>query len=243
MELNKYAFALTALLGLQQAQGQWITLTDLHGNDVTNGMANEWELTGGTTQVIHLDAVISGPVGRTVNVKRYETGVQAGTQNYFCWALCYLPRNAGQTPLWVSGDDQAMSPGNVFSGFGGYHIPSTTYGSSSYRFVFYDVNNPTDSAFVDLAFTGVLSVADRAAAGAFTIVPNPANTDVTVMVADGADQVQVFNALGERVLQRGVGAADRTINMVVADLQQGVYFVTLLERGRAIATQRLVVAH
>lgn len=245
MQFKHYALAFAVLAGAQQVSAQgWITLTDANGNDVTNGSSNEWTLTSGTTQVIHLDATISGAVGRTVNVKRYEMGVQAGTQNYFCWALCYLPRNAGQTPLWVSGDDQAMSPGVAFTGFGAYHIPDSVYGTSCYRYVFYDVNAPTDSAFVDFCFSGVIGVQERTGS-AFSMFPNPANGSVVVSLnaMPDVESLVVFNALGEQVANLGVAAMQQTIVLGTGALQDGLYFVSLVRGGRAVGTQRLVVAH
>lgn len=243
--INKYAFAFTALCVATGANAQWITLTDHDGVDVTNGSSSHFQLTSaGATLVIHLDAVINGGAGRTVNVKRYEMGVAAGTQNYFCWNLCYLPRNAGQTPLWVGDDYQDMNPGVPFTGFGGYHVHNGDYSLSTYRYVWYDVNNPSDSAYVDLVFESAVGVADVAAVQQFSVTPNPANdaTMVTYASAGGsADAIVVYNALGGQVLNTPVAATQRNAQLNVASLREGVYFVSLQQRGRTLGTQRLVV--
>lgn len=245
--INKYALAFAALVATQSSQAQgWITLVDHDGNDVTNSSSDAWEVNPGLpfTMVIHLDATINGGSNRTVGLRRYEMGVAAGTQNYFCWNLCYLPRAAGQTPLWVASDNQAMSPGTTFTGFGGYHTPNGDYSLSSYRFVWYDVNNPSDTAFVDLSFESAVGISEAASVGQFSIAPNPANATATVnfdMSAGYADAIAVYNALGAQVLSTPIAATQRTAQLNTAALREGVYFVSLQRQGHALTTQRLVV--
>lgn len=245
--MNKYALAFAAVVLANNANSQWITLTDVDGNDVTNSSIDHWEVNSSNpfTMVIHLEAELVGGGNRTVNVKRYEMGVTAGTQNYFCWNLCYLPRNAGQTPLWIGGDSQPMTPGVPFTGFGGYHIPNGNFSLSSYRYVWYDVANPNDSAFVDLSFESAVGIGESMALGEFSIVPNPANasTMVNFSLANGnADGIVVHNALGGQVMKASVAAAQRSAQLSTASLPEGVYFVSLTGQGRTLRTQRLVVS-
>ena len=245
--MNKYALAFAAIALANSTSAQWITLTDEYGNDVTNSSIDHWEVNSSNpfTMVIHLEAELNGGGNRTVNVKRYEMGVTAGTQNYFCWNLCYLPRNAGQTPLWIGGDSQAMVPGVPFTGFGGYHIPNGDFSLSCYRYVWYDVANPNDSAFVDLCFESAVGIGEALSVDQFSIVPNPANAAAMVnfSLANGnADGIVVHNALGGQVMKSSVAAAQRSAQLSTASLPEGVYFVSLMDQGRTLRTQRLVVS-
>ena len=70
-----------------------------------------------------------------VNVKRYETGVQSGTKNFFCWGICYGAIDAGSQPLWISQDVVDMDPGVEYNNFHAYHQPEDLIGQSCYRYV------------------------------------------------------------------------------------------------------------
>ena len=242
--MNKYALAFTALALAPVANGQnWITLTDEGGNDVTNGSVT-FSAPGSNAlmEVDLLAEVATGP--RVVNVKRYELNVITGSQNYFCWDLCYLPRNAGQTPLWIGSDYHTLDAGVEFNGFHAYHLPNGTIGAMCYRYVWYDTANPSDSAQVDICFDNAVGIAEVATVQAFTLSPNPANDVVGVSfdpVGGSADAIVVHNALGAQVLTAPVAIAQRGVQLKTATLVSGVYFVSLQQQGRTIGTQRLVV--
>lgn len=234
-------------LGLSQgitAQG-WITITDEYGTDVTNGTTSLWMWTG-NTMVVHLTSEIGGVGSRNVNVKRYEVAVLPGSQNYFCWNLCYLPQEAGDLPLWVAADQQMMYANQAFSGFGAYHMPDNTEGYSTYRYVWYDANFAADSAFVDITFGNSLGVNDVVAAPALSMQPNPANQSVLLNFGTASgnnDRVVVCDALGAQVLSEPVLAGQRNTTLSTAALRSGVYFVSILRSGAAVSTQRLAVTH
>lgn len=241
-----YATAVLALGLAQVSSGQgWITITDEYGTDVTNGSTSLWMWTGSTME-IDLNTVIGGIGSRQVNVKRYEVSVQPGSQNYFCWNLCYLPQEAGTLPLWVSADEQLLVANQPFSGFHAYHVPDNTEGLSTYRYVWYDANFVSDSAFVDITFGNSLGVSDVVATPALTMQPNPADQNVFLSfgVASGDnDRAVVFDALGAQVLDQSFVAGQRNTVLSTAALRSGVYFVSILRSGAVVSTQRLVVAH
>lgn len=241
-----YATAVLALGLAQVTLGQgWITITDEYGTDVTNGSTSLWMWTGSTME-IDLNTVIGGIGSRQVNVKRYELSVQPGSQNYFCWNLCYLPQEAGTLPLWVAADEQLLYANQPFSGFHAYHVPDNTEGLSTYRYVWYDANFTADSAFVDITFGNSLGVTDVVPAPSLTLQPNPANQSVLLnfgALGGNDDRVVVFDALGAQVTAEPVLAGQRSITLNTAELLSGVYFVSIIRSGAALSTQRLVVAH
>lgn len=230
----------------QVTSGQgWITITDEYGTDVTNGSTSLWMWTGSTME-IDLNTVIGGIGSRQVNVKRYELSVQPGSQNYFCWNLCYLPQEAGTLPLWVAADEQLLYANQPFSGFHAYHVPDNTEGLSTYRYVWYDANFVSDSAFVDITFGNSLGVSDVEAVPTLTMQPNPANQSVMVglgAASGSSDQVVVFDALGAQVLSEPVLSGQRNVTLSTSDLGSGVYFVSIVRSGTVVSTQRLVVSH
>lgn len=239
--MNKYALAFVSLACTLGASAQnWITLTDEAGDDVTNGSVSFWQWSGAMQEIDVFTELIGGN-DRVVNVKRYEMGVVPGSQNYFCWGLCYLQQDAGALPLWVSTNTVDMTPGTEYNNFHGYHVPNGTEGYSTYRFVFYDTANPNDSAFVDLEFGNSLGVAETVLAQSFVINPNPANDAAVVTFSSGPDAVVVHNALGAQVLDTRIAPGQLSARLNTSMLQEGLYFVSLQRQGRTVGTQRLVL--
>ncbi|MEO8588449.1 MAG: T9SS type A sorting domain-containing protein [Flavobacteriales bacterium] len=232
------------------AQAQLLTLRDAD-NNVVNG-----------TTVIHvgaptesvfetdLSATLEGAVGRSVNVRRYEINVAAGTQNYFCWGVCYGPQDAGAMPVWNALPQHAitMSPGVAVTNFHAYHVPMGLENCNVYRYVWYDVGNPTDTTWVDIQFCSQAVGINEAAAAQYdlTVFPNPSTGgDVRVSFtgtgATPATTFVVYNTVGERVHMERVRAAQQAVILSTADLSTGVYFATLEANGATLATRRFVV--
>lgn len=238
-----------------QLQAQLVTLHDTLGN-VVNG-----------THIVHVAPVGPGPdvdpsysikrkiyttlngdVTKEVNIRRYELDVQAGTMNYFCWGVCYGPQTAGDMPTWLSLPQHAkvLSPGEEVGDFAGYHMPQGLSGNSTYRYVWYDVDAPNDSAWVDIEFQiGAVGIAERTST-TLTAFPNPsAGQDVQVSVANIGDPTGVnlvlYSILGERMRSLPVRGEGARILLATGSLPSGVYFAALERNGKAITTQRVVV--
>jgi hypothetical protein len=225
-----------------------VTLRDADDN-VVNG--STVILYGNPSTVLieeELTTELNGPVAKIINVRRHELNVVTGSKNYFCWGLCYLPRLAGSTPTWVSGDPLAMAPQQVLSNFKAYYRPEGTSDYACFRYVWYDEANPNDSSWVNICFDTqtFTSVQEVAASASINAYPNPVvGGDVTFTYdaasVNGSVQLVLFNALGERSLVRSLTASNGRTTVPTSGLVPGVWFAALEQNGRMIATQRLVV--
>jgi len=76
---------------------------------------------------------------------------------------------------------------------------------------------------------------------AFSMFPNPnASKELTVEAAEHIESIEIFNLLGQRVLQRAItGTSQATIN--IAGLGKGMYLVNLHFADNHLSIQRLVV--
>src|SRR5262245_54346566 len=197
MKVTRPALALVAMaLAIRSDAQGWITLSSA-GTDVTNGVIND-ELPGNTGNLlIPVTAVTT--IDRLVNVKRYELNVVTGTQNYFCWHVCYLPQDAGTMPVWVAADPHELLAGVPFEGFAAHHVANGILGVMGYRYVWYDVNTPSDSASVEIWFDNTTGLQEVAGAPFFLLSPNPADEVMNVQlrpIAGSADALVVYDALG-----------------------------------------------
>ncbi|MBX2971955.1 MAG: T9SS type A sorting domain-containing protein [Flavobacteriales bacterium] len=242
--LAPLAFALPFLLS---AQTPFVTLTDDDGNEVNGTVIVSPCSVSAETDTVHLYATLNAAVSREVNVRRYELGTVPGSTNFFCWGLCFAPREAGERPVWVGSVPVMMEPGVETSGFGAYYSPNAAAGTAGFRFVFYDTDSPTDTAWVDILFdvsTGVKEAQE--AVLSFDAYPNPTvDGSMTLRCTlhptlQGASMV-VYDALGSKVLIQPIRGNGGTVVLPREKLQPGMYFATIEANGRALLTKRLAV--
>jgi hypothetical protein len=243
--------SLLLLAGARVGAQDIITLRDEDNNVVNgtlvthHGMADESVLEQDITATL-----VTGPT-RNVNVRRYELDVQAGTQNYFCWGVCYGPQDAGALPVWQSLPQHSlnMEAGTTLTNFHGYHAPMGMEGSSTYRYVWFDVANPDDSAWVDIEFHVMAVGIEEQVSGvrSMAVFPNPSlgnDVEFTIDMTGTAQNTSlvVYNMLGERVHSTALRATQTRSTLATAGLSSGVYFATVERNGSALATRRFVIA-
>lgn len=236
-------------VGLQsQAQGL-LQITDEDGN-VVNGTVVSHPLTHLTeTDTVSLITELVGDQTRDIKVRRYEMEPVTGTNNFFCWGICFLPVATGTNPTWVTPFHENLEPGERFNGFHAYHEAEGINTTTRYRFVWFDQNDPqsADTSWVDIEFAAAVGLAERAAVSAsLEVWPNPsAGNDIQVNFELSKPQqgteVVLYNVLGDRVRRQSVSASQGRAVISVAGLGAGVYFANLEANGKMLATRRIVV--
>lgn len=251
MEL-RYAF-LTATLVLSRlasAQGL-VNIRDEEGNLVNGTVIYHESQPSNSTDTVSLLTSLVGSSTTTVNVRRYEVWPVAGTKNFYCWGVCFLPANVGTNPIWVSVENLTLNPGLEYDNFHAYYKPQGQAGTMRFRFVWYDVANEfgADSSWVDIDFgqpggVGLNEVPSGEVA--FTTSPNPAiGQDIQVnysMDRAGMQQLVVYTMLGERVRRMNLPTTQGRVILPTADLVPGVYFANIERNGQVLSTRRLIVA-
>jgi hypothetical protein len=238
-------YALPALLTALplMTDAQVVTLKDEGGNVVNAQTVTIIASTWPFEMECDLTSTLTGSSDKVINVRRYELNTVAGTQNYFCWGVCYLPQNSGALPVWTSADEVNMTPGTDFTGFHAYYKPNGISASTGFRFVWYDTANPTDTTWVDIYFnTQFVGVPEGSGRITLNAYPNPASGGEVVLehgaVTNG--ELVVCDVLGNTVLRRTIGGNQRT-RFNVNGLAEGVYYATLRSNGDILATRRIAV--
>ncbi len=247
---NLYAVAAFVALA-SHAQAQFINVTDSE-NQVVNGQLVTWIGQADTALIIaHLNATNTGSTAINVNMKRYEIGVLPGTQNYFCWGVCYDAAPAGSMPFWAAGQEGmlSMAPGETLNNFGAYYVPMGIAGQSTFRFVWYNTAAPTDTVYVDVRFdlAAVGIEETNASAARIEAYPNPAIgqdavVDLSMDRAASGTQLIVHDMLGATVKQMAIGAQQARVTLPTTEWLPGVYSISIQRHGALLATRRLVVA-
>ena len=253
MKKSILVLSITFLSGAMLQAGN-LQFLDQSLNDVTSTNVTF----AGTDQDFSIDGYIkvknNGSSNIDVKIKRYELSYTAGTKNAFCWQNCYTFMNAGavwQFPVPADNawnDFVTVNAGSVSA----YQLvadyqPYSNVGSSTYRFVAFDGNNPNDSSYVDVTFDVVLGVNEITKTSNFTLYPNPASNNVTInLEADNntvSRSIQVYDVIGNKVGEYKLNGNNGKMTADVSALNNGIYFYALLENGKAVLTRKLIVSH
>ena len=232
---------------ISQAQGI-VTIKDEDGATVNGTLVNGSCLFA--TDTVSLPTAINSSTMRTINVRRYELWPVAGSKNFYCWGVCYLPAFSGVNPTWVSQHPVDMNPGATYDNFHAYYQPQGQSGTARFRFVWYDMANPTgaDSSWVDIQFCAQVGIAEnRGSTSSLTAWPMPSlgqdiQLDYTMDQGGVANQLVVYSILGEQVRRMTLPATEGRVVLSTADLVPGVYFANIEREGRVLATRKLIVA-
>jgi hypothetical protein len=237
--MKKFILFLTATTLFSFASAQSFMILDTLGNDITsatvNVYGNETDLASVKANVVNINSI-----GLNVKVKRIENSLVSGTDNYFCWTLCYGPgTNQSPTAEYVAADDTIKK-------FIGDLSPNGYTGTSTVTYVFFDNANTNDSAFFTVNYiiypTGLKNI--NSSACQVSAYPNPVSSDLKLQykinTTDGS-KIVIYNMLGVVVKSIDLTAIEGKINLVVSDLKQGVYFYSLYSEGKNIITRKLTV--
>jgi len=180
----------------------------------------------------------------SVKVKKVELSLIHGTLNYFCWGLCY------QNTVYVSIDSIDIRAGAINkTDFSGHYACQDSIGFSIIRYVFFDQDHPTDTACVNVKYDArTLGIDNTLLKNNNSIIsyPNPADnfTSFVYNLAQGTTaSVMIRNILGVVVKEINLNNREGEITVNTSDLDEGIYFYSLIENGMSISTKKLIVKH
>ena len=181
---------------------------------------------------------------KEVMVKKFYVDVLANTMNYFCWGVCYGP------DTYVSPFGRTIEAGAVSHEFYGDYNPNAVIGKSTIMYTFFDAAKPNDSVAVYVEFNGSPASAGKDLAGSVSFseaYPNPAVSKVKVDYAlpeyVNEASIQITNMLGVQVREIKLEELNGTARIEVSELQNGIYFYSLVSDKKLVLTRKFVVKH
>jgi hypothetical protein len=181
-----------------------------------------------------------------IKVQKIGSAYTGDDTTFICWgATCYPPT--------VSLTDTLMFPpnvtrNNIFSStFRGFTTSSNS--SVTYRFMRAE-DDVTD--FIDYSFnynytTGVTSITPvlNSRSEMANAMPNPAISTTSIPYSLAAPstnaRLKVYDLLGQEVRNIPLRSQNGSVQLDVNNLQNGIYFYSLVVDGRAVSTKRLIV--
>lgn len=181
-----------------------------------------------------------------IQAKVYVQSMTSGKYTV-CWYVCYAQQSPSVT-FFNPSHTVTVPDDSIVSNFSAHFYrtlgaPATV---SQLRYVLYDTNNPSDSAYIDVKFdNNPTSVGDVSSQEVkLSAYPNPTSDFLTVDYdAKGVENsiLSVYNVLGEEVLSRTLGASKGKERIDVSLMNSGVYFYAIKSQGKAIRTERFIV--
>lgn len=164
-----------------------------------------------------------------------------------CWgALCYPPTNDDLTTYENENILVTLDPGESTGEFSIHQFWYLDYGSD-WRLYFYDLNDPSDETYLDIAVGDcleedvVISVEEIVSTPSLAFYPNPADKVLNLQIDEwtGGLSVFVYDITGQVVLNHNL--LDSQIRLDVSDLPAGIYMVQLSNSLSPLSTQRLLI--
>lgn len=199
---------------------QGTTITEVAPLDYNPGVPADFEI--GVELYVK-----NSPTPKDVRVKSIELSGNNDWKNYFCWVNCWSPKVFGVQPVF----DQSGVKNDSFLGMQcRTYVQSNTgllLGPVKMRYVFYDNNNPQDSAYVDIIYTrdsliSTASIVEELGHSAISVFPNPANDKISIS-SDEDLNVQFFDLSGQLKYEQIYQGGFIRIN----HLMTGVYFIRM----------------
>ena len=161
-----------------------------------------------------------------------------GTSNFFCWGMCF------SSQVFVSPNALPIMGNSLNTDDLSFHVmyEENVFGYVVMKYYAYDERHPEERASVIVKFHKSGEGVDSRPTTMSHAYPNPASSLVHFDYSiDGNLTAVVSNLLGQEVMRQDLNANDGQLSLSVADLQDGIYFCTMMVNGRALTTKKFVV--
>lgn len=242
--MKRTILLIATLLYFATLSAQSLQLKDKEGADITGTTIDLLCAPASGYASFKLDVLNVAAVAKNVKVKKIELNMLPAVEGLtICWVSCYPPF------VYESPDAITIEPNQLCTNFEGDLVyPAGTLGSSTVKFVFFDMDNPNDSSYVIVNYNiGYVGRSENLAKSVkvSNAYPNPATSviyfDYKLPANTSSAQIKVSNLLGNIVstieLTKNEGKAEINVN----NLKNGVYFYTIMINNSATVTRKLVV--
>lgn len=163
-----------------------------------------------------------------------------GVMNSFCWGMCFGP------DVFVSPEAVEIQANSLNTDELSFHAlyDEEVFGDVIVKYYAYEERSPNDRISIIVRFrkSGV-GVGEMSSVYFGQPYPNPASTMVNFdynLSGSNASAV-VYNLMGQEVMRQEINTFDGKLSLSVADLNDGIYFCTVMRNDQTFATVKFVV--
>lgn len=239
------AFATTLLLA-NFSFAQSFSLSE-PGPIIVTGLLPE-DILYGLMETIHVDVTNISSTTKNVKVERTIIDTVAGTDFYYCWAQCYSAIACQNNAIIATAEPLQLEAAETTNLFGAYYRPKGIVGTNTIEYCFFDVNNTSDRVCLVATHeaTGAVGIQEVTGTTSFLSAPqpNPASglTRIVYNLPDlNNGKLVVRNMLGSTIKEIQLDKTSDSKTIDVSLLNAGIYFYSLVNNGKIVSSQRLVV--
>lgn len=182
--------------------------------------------------------------GMSINVSKEVLSATPGTDNNFCWVICY-PSNDDNPQ--ISPDVMFFEPSAVNdTSFKVSFFPlEASPASASIKYCAFNATNPSDSTCTIVHFSDGVSALDEDSFEVTRLFPNPANTFTKInynLSSNINAEIVVSDMLGSVVFTQDLLNESGSLQINLTDFNAGLYFVNFMVNNQLEEVQRLVVS-
>ena len=167
-------------------------------------------------------------------------------QNYLCWGSCYMPGTLTATNTVAAGGEGIFNGHCMFVDADWNTLPIGTVIPMVYTF--YDERNPEEQYTFNVNFKyQPEAIEDFNSIDVFSnAYPNPANSTVSfeynMPFNVNSASVAIYNMMGQEVVRQDLNLGSSRVDINVSDLNEGVYFYSLIVNNQTVKTNKFVVS-
>ena len=196
---------------------------------------------------IQFDLDIINTTDADINVVAQMEDLTGIGMTYLCWGTCFMPGVFEATHSVAAGSEGIFNGHVMFmDANSGEVLPVGTEVKMVYTF--FDERNPEQTYTFNVNFKyQPESIVDYNSVDVFSnAYPNPANNTVSFdynMPYDvNSASVAIYNMMGQEVVRQNLNLGGSRADINVSDLNEGVYFYSLIVNNQTVKTNKFVVS-
>ena len=162
-----------------------------------------------------------------------------GTMNFFCWGQCFSSTVFVSNPVTVAANSLNTDDLSFHTLF-----EEPVFGKVQVKYSAYDVNHPNERITINVVFKKSGEGLNETQALYFgQPYPNPASSMVSFdyNLSGSYAIAVVYNLVGQEVMRQEINTFDGKMSLSVAELNDGIYFCSVMHNGQTFATVKFVV--
>lgn len=241
--MKKILLILSVTLFTVTLYAQTFHILDGSKNNVSDG---QFTVNGDVNTIIkaQLYVVNSSGVTAQFRVKKADVSVLPGTSNTFCFNdQCYPPTSNESTSSLTLQAGDTTSP----SGYYGEFTPGTITGQAIVRYTVINAADVTDSTHVTVTYNiqpASIFKPEFSRVEFSNPYPNPVTVNTRINYNIPFSYVSatlvIRNIIGTNVKEVEIGAPQGKLNLDLSDLNEGIYFYSLVIDGHIALTRKLI---
>jgi len=188
----------------------------------------------------------------SLHCRRTELDVVPATTNNICWVICpAIPQIAGENPIWTVGLGENLltetaAPGDTIRSFDFIYDPEGQPGCSEFLV---EIIDSEDDNIVYASFNVVssecpLSTEELSSPVELVLSPNPATDRVQITIDNALTEgdIHIMDVLGRTIqVHPGTVLTDGVELLDVSALNEGLYFLSLVNDAEILSTKRFII--